>query len=116
AAWAVGVAAVANVKTDTLFDPASSVVVGRMGYALRPAGPAGQSSTRSAHGLGLSAVADMTPEEREAAANFIGWFTSQTSELGKVEGGQGLTNARTDRKSTRLNSSHVKISYAVFCL
>src|SRR5690606_40374590 len=24
--------------------------------------------------------------------------------------------ARTDRKSTRLNSSHVKISYAVFCL
>src|SRR5690606_40273826 len=25
-------------------------------------------------------------------------------------------NLRTDRKSTRLNSSHVKISYAVFCL
>src|SRR5207249_9392082 len=24
--------------------------------------------------------------------------------------------ARTDRKSTRLNSSHVSISYAVFCL
>src|SRR5690606_39115259 len=24
--------------------------------------------------------------------------------------------ARVDRKSTRLNSSHVKISYAVFCL
>src|SRR5690606_42064091 len=24
--------------------------------------------------------------------------------------------SRTDRKSTRLNSSHVKISYAVFCL
>src|SRR5690606_39744083 len=26
------------------------------------------------------------------------------------------TSGRTDRKSTRLNSSHVKISYAVFCL
>src|SRR5690625_6798845 len=25
-------------------------------------------------------------------------------------------SARTDRKSTRLNSSHVAISYAVFCL
>src|SRR5207302_9990093 len=25
-------------------------------------------------------------------------------------------HSRTDRKSTRLNSSHVKISYAVFCL
>src|SRR5690606_41141298 len=26
------------------------------------------------------------------------------------------SNSATDRKSTRLNSSHVKISYAVFCL
>src|SRR5690606_40246182 len=26
------------------------------------------------------------------------------------------TSGATDRKSTRLNSSHVKISYAVFCL
>src|SRR5690606_39979770 len=28
----------------------------------------------------------------------------------------GELNAYQDRKSTRLNSSHVKISYAVFCL
>src|SRR5690606_39956760 len=27
-----------------------------------------------------------------------------------------VNNATVDRKSTRLNSSHVKISYAVFCL
>src|SRR5690606_41473621 len=27
-----------------------------------------------------------------------------------------VETARRDRKSTRLNSSHVKISYAVFCL
>src|SRR5690606_40486282 len=27
-----------------------------------------------------------------------------------------FTSVRRDRKSTRLNSSHVKISYAVFCL
>src|SRR3712207_8479544 len=26
------------------------------------------------------------------------------------------TNGKTDRKSTRLNSSHANISYAVFCL
>src|SRR5215813_8463561 len=33
-------------------------------------------------------------------------------------GGAGLLakRARRDRKSTRLNSSHVRISYAVFCL
>src|SRR5690606_41686475 len=29
---------------------------------------------------------------------------------------QGLPSHPVDRKSTRLNSSHVKISYAVFCL
>src|SRR5690606_41977940 len=28
----------------------------------------------------------------------------------------GRTDLEVDRKSTRLNSSHVKISYAVFCL
>src|SRR5256885_12971365 len=27
-----------------------------------------------------------------------------------------ITSARSDRKSTRLNSSHLVISYAVFCL
>src|SRR5690606_3144660 len=30
--------------------------------------------------------------------------------------GKGFYNQTLDRKSTRLNSSHVKISYAVFCL
>src|SRR5437868_13189519 len=30
--------------------------------------------------------------------------------------GRGLVRSSTDRKSTRLNSSHVSISYAVFCL
>src|SRR5439155_14696372 len=29
---------------------------------------------------------------------------------------EGRRNSRGDRKSTRLNSSHVAISYAVFCL
>src|SRR5690349_23501499 len=30
--------------------------------------------------------------------------------------GRHLAHLRADRKSTRLNSSHVEISYAVFCL
>src|SRR5438874_6882264 len=29
---------------------------------------------------------------------------------------RGRASPRSDRKSTRLNSSHVEISYAVFCL
>src|SRR5690606_40179035 len=40
------------------------------------------------------------------------------SGLGSRTGGSTLadSSAARDRKSTRLNSSHVKISYAVFCL
>src|SRR5690606_31792128 len=34
-----------------------------------------------------------------------------TSDITYIDGAAGI-----DRKSTRLNSSHVKISYAVFCL
>src|SRR5690606_34797128 len=42
-------------------------------------------------------------------------------ELAKIDtrelaAGSSLSYALLDRKSTRLNSSHVKISYAVFCL
>src|SRR5207302_10652181 len=35
---------------------------------------------------------------------------------GQRHGGVDRVEADGDRKSTRLNSSHVKISYAVFCL
>src|SRR5687768_18130281 len=35
---------------------------------------------------------------------------------GGVAGGDGLQRVAADRKSTRLNSSHGYISYAVFCL
>src|SRR3712207_8666702 len=34
----------------------------------------------------------------------------------RVEGRTGQRNGYKDRKSTRLNSSHANISYAVFCL
>src|SRR5690606_40003352 len=45
---------------------------------------------------------------------------STNSSVGSLEnapaGYVGLDDLDEDRKSTRLNSSHVKISYAVFCL
>src|SRR5699024_11786124 len=37
-------------------------------------------------------------------------------EMGLEPDTVGWTKKRPDRKSTRLNSSHVSISYAVFCL
>src|SRR5690606_41698465 len=42
--------------------------------------------------------------------------TAHRSARGRTAGGARQTDPSRDRKSTRLNSSHVKISYAVFCL
>src|SRR5690625_6160810 len=46
--------------------------------------------------------------------------TRAARDAGRFAGGllrrDGGTGCRGDRKSTRLNSSHVAISYAVFCL
>src|SRR2546426_6997230 len=38
------------------------------------------------------------------------------AELGPLRGSPERSQRREDRKSTRLNSSHLVISYAVFCL
>src|SRR5690625_6132671 len=47
----------------------------------------------------------------------IRMVSSRTSRGRSVAGRSGRARfARRDRKSTRLNSSHVAISYAVFCL
>src|SRR5690349_23141591 len=63
---------------------------------------------RTRHRAGQAAQADQPPGARPhpGAAGRAG------AEERAVGGGTG----RGDRKSTRLNSSHVEISYAVFCL
>src|SRR5437764_4675452 len=38
------------------------------------------------------------------------------AQIQSLEPNLAITNVQTDRKSTRLNSSHRCISYAVFCL
>src|SRR3712207_9523035 len=40
----------------------------------------------------------------------------RAQESTKMGVGKTVTRTRVDRKSTRLNSSHANISYAVFCL
>src|SRR5690606_42124214 len=51
--------------------------------------------------------------EEVQPAQFIGGVTEQALERG-IHLAEATVQIR-DRKSTRLNSSHVKISYAVFC-
>src|SRR5436309_12307482 len=60
----------------------------------------------------LSARASVLPSASDRNARVVDpsvrWKSSSTRAF--------LSDALGDRKSTRLNSSHVKISYAVFCL
>src|SRR5699024_12410620 len=53
----------------------------------------------------LSRRIDITPNSRDDVARLAVTFNGMLDRL-----------ERADRKSTRLNSSHVSISYAVFCL
>src|SRR5437762_4504710 len=48
----------------------------------------------------------------------MAWSGGQAGSLAYLiaSQGSGIISSRTDRKSTRLNSSHRCISYAVFCL
>src|SRR5690606_40036483 len=54
----------------------------------------------------------MNPTDKEIAYNF--YVGSDSAQLSIPA--HAIQTLVQDRKSTRLNSSHVKISYAVFCL
>src|SRR5690606_40694326 len=64
----------------------------------------------------------MNPNLRRKISSFSHWAQSLESKLDQSHPHEKCSqdsisgHSQTDRKSTRLNSSHVKISYAVFCL
>src|SRR2546430_12046332 len=62
--------------------------------------------------------AELRVSGRDASIVFVGPPESapQTPAPDDDEGGMARLTVRIDRKSTRLNSSHSQISYAVFCL
>src|SRR5690606_41292161 len=56
-------------------------------------------------------------QQRQVASNLRGQDAGDRRQgSGAEQATEQETRRLTDRKSTRLNSSHVKISYAVFCL
>src|SRR5690606_41207411 len=73
-------------------------------------------------GAGGNAVNNMIRAKLEGVEFIIANTDAQAVAQSLVEGarriqlGLQVTQGLGDRKSTRLNSSHVKISYAVFCL
>src|SRR5688572_30888508 len=52
-------------------------------------------------------------EQVETEAKYAGYLDRQEADIRAFRRDEGLA---LDRKSTRLNSSHSQISYAVFCL
>src|SRR5690606_41663222 len=62
------------------------------------------------HDLGLGTAGE------EVASHLPGLLSTVALRQEAFHSGALSLQSRGDRKSTRLNSSHVKISYAVFCL
>src|SRR5690606_40203264 len=90
---------------------------------VRPSVPTRRSSDLNSAATRCS-MATVTPAPRPAADHAAVWFgKTWIAESGTFSARNSLlvsvcgsAPAGSDRKSTRLNSSHVKISYAVFCL
>src|SRR5699024_6088495 len=64
-------------------------------------------------GVGVKAAKDKAKKD---SANIVAAFSLLSFVLGKRTSEGREATSLVDRKSTRLNSSHVSISYAVFCL
>src|SRR5690606_41593095 len=74
---------------------------------------AGKTNLTSGPCAGNAATALLGNVAQGTAPALGGRFSKQKR---GARGGIDLVSMMQDRKSTRLNSSHVKISYAVFCL
>src|SRR3712207_7849992 len=68
--------------------------------------------------LGRMALTPVSEEELDAARRYVlgSMALSTATHAGLASTLSALAGSGLDRKSTRLNSSHANISYAVFCL
>src|SRR5690606_41772825 len=74
-------------------------------------------SLGSSQSTSRSLMSLLTPKEKKTEFfGFYSFFGKASAILGPFVFGIISSVIDQDRKSTRLNSSHVKISYAVFCL
>src|SRR5690606_21068589 len=71
---------------------------------------------RSRFPAGRSAPVVLAQHARQRMGRLVQMLREQRAHRRLVAHAEGREDGAVDRKSTRLNSSHVKISYAVFCL
>src|SRR6266704_3184290 len=64
----------------------------------------------------IEALVSNTSYRQEVIDRLIGPPLDRAAVIDRVLKDEGAAGDLVDRKSTRLNSSHVSISYAVFCL
>src|SRR5256885_9806948 len=89
---------------------------------LFPSPPLSRSSFADQHGVlrGKTLAASEVPAALERGVTLTSTLllkdTSHRTVFPAFTPGGGEVSLRRDRKSTRLNSSHLVISYAVFCL
>src|SRR3712207_6447190 len=101
----VGIAGAQGTNASAQLEDSNGNPVGSAEFVEGPNGltitvnlqPGQQAVTPGEHGIHIHQVGSITPDFEAAGEHF------------------NPTNAQ-DRKSTRLNSSHANISYAVFCL
>src|SRR5438309_11331605 len=84
---------------------------------LYPAGRDDEHVAAAARHLDISGVVvDDLPHPPRLVIHARAWRQAGGDPLGEVLAAQDRETGWVDRKSTRLNSSHSSISYAVFCL
>src|SRR5574340_1819047 len=86
-------------------------ISGNYGFATTGTALPGNTSTGFAFASFLSGFADSFSMRETEPLDRYNYYLA-----GFVQDDWKITRTFTDRKSTRLNSSHQKISYAVFCL
>jgi multiple sugar transport system substrate-binding protein len=84
-------------------DPKKSGIVGKIGYAVVPAGPHGRFPATYSLGFAVSAVGAKSDNQKRAAAEFILWSTSYDMQLASI--GAGIVSQTRDKV---LNSDKYK--------
>src|SRR5690625_1186529 len=99
-------------------ETANSVVSALVDCAARASSSATSSSLASTTSAKTMVTLSGPPERKASSTSRFATSSKEpaTSALSMVDAVTGSDKPSEDRKSTRLNSSHVAISYAVFCL